>query len=277
MEMTPVVKWAGGKHQLLDLLKSYMPAEYDTYYEPFIGGGALFLNIAPKKAVINDVNHELYTVYECLQDDELFMSMLNELDIHKKNHSEEYYYEIREMDQKKKFETLPTYKRAARTIYLNKACFNGLYRVNSNGYFNVPSGKKDKDKLVLYSKDNICEVHNYLMKEQINLLCVDFVEACRTAKKGDFIYFDPPYDIVTKQSFTAYSKSNFDRDDQVRLADLFKKLTQKGVKCMLSNHNTDFIRSLYADYNIHVVQAKRSINSKGDGRGPVEEVIITNY
>lgn len=276
MCMSPVVKWAGGKRQILEKLKANMPEQFNNYFEPFIGGGALLFALAPKHATINDVNQELLAIYICLKDDELYRLMLDELDRHENNHCEEYYYEVREWDRNPKFELEPLWKRAARTIYLNKSCFNGLYRVNAKGYFNVPSAKKEK--VVTYSKENMEEIHGYFRTDNVTILSGDFVEATRNAREGDFVYFDPPYDIwEDKESFTAYSKFDFNKDDQRRLAQCFKDLTNRGVKCMLSNHNTVFINKLYDGFNIQIIQAKRMINATASGRGAVEEVIITNY
>ena len=278
MTMNPIVKWAGGKRQVMEELKKHLPENFNNYYEPFIGGGALLFELAPNHAIINDVNHELISIYQCLKDAELCILMTKELDIHKENHSEDYYYKIREMDRKPRYELEPIYIKAARAIYLNKAGWNGLYRVNSKGYFNVPSGKKIKEKLNLYDKDNIENIHKYFDETNIEILSLDFTEATRTAREGDFVYFDPPYDTwEDKESFTAYSKFDFNKDDQRRLAECFKDLTRRGVKCMLSNHNTAFINELYQGFNIYVINARRNINSNGTGRGAVEEVIITNY
>ena len=274
--LRPFVKWAGGKTQLLDRLHAYMPETYNNYFEPFIGGGSFFLNIAPKKATINDFNAELVCAYKCFQNDELFESLKNELKKHEVNHSEEYYYQIRSMDKEEEFLTLPIYVRAARMIYLNKSCFNGLYRVNSKGFFNVPSGRKKK--VVTFDEENFDSLREYFRNNDIMILNGDFEDAVKNAKAGDFVYFDPPYDVIeNKNSFTSYAKNDFGKDEQIRLAKLYKKLNDKGVLVMLSNHNTAFINELYKDFNIHVVNAKRMINSKADGRGDVEEVIITNY
>ena len=274
--LRPFVKWAGGKTQLLERLHAYMPETYNNYFEPFIGGGSFFLNIAPKKATINDFNAELVCAYKCFQNDELFESLKNELKKHEVNHSEEYYYQIRSMDKEEGFLTLPIYVRAARMIYLNKSCFNGLYRVNSKGFFNVPSGRKKK--VVTFDEDNFDSLREYFRNNDIMILNGDFEDAVKNAKAGDFVYFDPPYDVIeNKNSFTSYAKNDFGKDEQIRLAKLYKRLSDKGVFVMLSNHNTAFINELYKDFNIHVVNAKRMINSKADGRGDVEEVIITNY
>jgi len=276
MCMSPVVKWAGGKRQILEKLKANLPEKFNNYFEPFIGGGALLFDLAPKNATINDVNQELLAIYTCLKDDELYRLMLEELDKHEKNHSEEYYYQVREWDRDPRFELEPLWKRGARAIYLNKSCFNGLYRVNAKGYFNVPSAKKEH--VVTYSKANMEEIHEYFKDDNVTILSGDFVEATRNAHEGDFVYFDPPYDSwEDKESFTAYSKFDFNKDDQRRLADCFKDLTNRGVKCMLSNHNTAYINELYNGFNIQVIKAKRMINANAAGRGAVEEVIITNY
>ncbi len=276
MSLTPIVKWAGGKRQILDQIKESMPDSFNNYYEPFIGGGALLFELMPNSAIINDVNQELLAIYKCLSDNELYSLMVKELDIHEEKHSEEYFYEVRSWDRNPRFELEPLWKRAARAIYLNKTCFNGLYRVNEKGYFNVPSAKKIKVKI--YDKENLEGIHQYFINNNITILMGDFVEACRTAKQGDFVYFDPPYDVLdNKISFTAYSKFNFNRDDQIRLAECFKDLTNRGVKCLLSNHNTGFINEIYKGFNIKVIKARRNINSNGNNRGPVEEVLISNY
>ena len=258
----PFVKWAGGKRQIMKDIKKYIPDNYSTYYEPFVGGGAVFFELAPKKAVLNDYNKELMNVFECIKDEIRFEKMCNELNHHEANHSEEYYYKIRDLDRdKKKFNKLVDYKRAARTIYLNKACFNGLYRVNSKNEFNVPYGKKEK--VNTYEGQNLGIVHCILNFNDIELLSTDFEEAVKNAKKGDFIYFDPPYDSDTS-TFNSYTEDGFGKEEQVRLFELFEKLDKKGCYIMLSNHNTKLIRDLYK-------------NANGKKRGNVEEVLITNY
>ena len=201
--------------------------------------------------------------------------MCRELDHHESNHSEEYYYEIRNIDRdKKKFNKLADYKRAARTIYLNKACFNGLYRVNSKNEFNVPFGKKTK--VNTYEGPNLGIVHCLLNVYDIQLISIDFEEAVKDAKAGDFIYFDPPYDSETS-TFNSYTENGFGKEEQIRLAKVFKELADRGCYVMLSNHNTKLVNELYEGFNIHVIEAKRNINANGKKRGKVEEVIITNY
>ncbi len=271
----PFVKWAGGKRQILDKLKEYVPVEYNTYYEPFVGGGALLFELAPKHAVINDLNKELMNTYKVLCDEEKFKKMCRVLNNYEANHSEEFYYEIRNKDRNKNtYNKLSDYTRAARTIYLNKACFNGLYRVNSKGEFNVPYGKKTK--VNTYDGNNLITVSNYLTMNDIKILNVDYKEALKTAKKGDFVYIDPPYDSDTA-IFTNYTETGFNKDSQRELAFVFKELSDKGVFVMLSNYNTTLIQDLYKGYHIHLIEAKRNINANAKKRGIVFEVIITNY
>ena len=271
----PFVKWAGGKRQILDKLKKHVPENFDTYYEPFIGGGALLFELSPKKAIINDSNEELMNVYRCLCNEDKFKKMCSVLNHYEKEHSEEFYYEIRNKDRSiSSYNRLSDYTKAARTIYLNKACFNGLYRVNSKNQFNVPFGKKTK--VNTYEGSNLITVSNYLTINDITIMCVDFEEALKNAKKGDFVYFDPPYDSDTS-TFNSYTEDGFGKEEQVRLARVYKELADRGVYVMLSNHNTSLVKELYKDYNIDVIEAKRNINSNGKKRGYVEEVIITNY
>ena len=271
----PFVKWAGGKRQIIAKLKSFIPVDYNTYYEPFVGGGALLFELSPERAVINDYNHELINVYKVLCDEEKFKQMCKVLNAHETNHNEEYYYEIRNKDRNKKsFNRLADYTKAARTIYLNKSCFYGLYRVNSKYEFNVPFGKKTK--VNTYEGSNLITVSNYLTMNNVTILSVDFEESVKDAKKGDFIYFDPPYDSDTS-SFTNYTENGFGKEEQKRLARVYKELCERGCYVMLSNHNTKLINELYEDFNIHVIEAKRNINANGKKRGKVEEVIITNY
>ena len=200
----PFVKWAGGKRQIMKDIKKYIPDNYSTYYEPFVGGGAVFFELAPKKAVLNDYNKELMNVFECIKDEIRFEKMCNELNHHEANHSEEYYYKIRDLDRdKKKFNKLVDYKRAARTIYLNKACFNGLYRVNKNGEFNVPCGK--------YKNPTICDAKNLrnLSKLLQNVVFEygDYKKCVKYIDTNTFVYFDPPYRPLSITSgFTSYTK-----------------------------------------------------------------------
>lgn len=274
--MTPFVKWAGGKRQLLNDIKKLMPKQYEQYFEPFIGGGAVLFEIAPKNAIISDMNKELITTYKVFKSDTQFNQLVLRLGEYEKNHNEVYYYKVREQDRDAAFSQLSDVEVSARFIYLNKACFNGLYRVNSKGFFNVPFGKKEV--LKTYNKENLESIHQYFVNNDVEIYLQDFEKTIASAKKGDFVYFDPPYDTIeNKNSFTAYNENIFGRDAQIRLCNTFKELDKKGVYVMLSNHNTSFIQSLYKGFNVHIVNATRVINSKSSERGPIEEVLITNY
>lgn len=276
LKAKPFVKWAGGKRQIIDKLLKLVPVEYNTYFEPFVGGGALLFELSPKTAVINDSNKELMNVYKMISTDKGYEEVVKLLNTYEKKHSEKFFYQIRNQDKdKKKFEKLTDVERAARTIYLNKACFNGLYRVNSKGEFNVPFNKKLK--VNTYDSENMILAYVYFQTNKITMLNTDFEEAVSTAKKGDFIYFDPPYDSENETTFNSYTEEGFGKEEQRRLARVYKELSDRGCYVMLSNHNTTLINELYKDYNIHVITAKRNINSKGEKRGKVEEVIITNY
>lgn len=271
----PFVKWAGGKRQIIDKLKEYVPDEFGVYYEPFVGGGALLFELSVGKAIINDSNKELMNVYNVLCDENKFKKMCGVLNRYEVEHSKDFYYEIRNKDRNKNtYNKLSDYTRAARTIYLNKACFNGLYRVNRKNEFNVPFGKKNQ--VNTYDGSNLITVSNYLTMNDIKIMSVDFEDAVKEAKRGDFVYFDPPYDSDTK-TFNSYTEEGFGKDEQKRLARVFKELDKRGVYVMLSNHNTVLVNELYKGYNIHKIEAKRNINANGKKRGNVEEVIITNY
>ncbi len=268
----PFLKWAGGKRQLVKDLIKYKPKKYTTYYEPFLGGGALLLELQPQQAVINDSNSELINCYSIVK------NALNELidELKQYKNDEDYYYEVRQWDREKDYALRTAIEKAARIIFLNKTCYNGLFRVNSQGQFNVPFGR--------YKKPNILDeavlkaVSNYLNKAQIELLNTDFAEAVKTASKNDFIYFDPPYDPVSStSSFTGYDVNGFDRHQQKRLKEVIDDLTDRGCQVMLSNSDTDFIIDLYQDYNLVKVSATRAINSKASRRGKVGEVILMNY
>ncbi|CAM9122711.1 Dam family site-specific DNA-(adenine-N6)-methyltransferase [Mycoplasma marinum] len=288
--MVPFIKWAGGKRQLLPELRKLMPKREDigTYYEPFIGGGALLFDFQPNKAVINDMNKELIHAYRMLDNHDKYFRLLELLILMETAHDEAFFKNVRRMDKITEetgrgmiFNDFSEQLRAARFIYLNKAGFNGIYRVNSSGYYNVPSGKKKKVKT--YEYPNIEEISNYLSRKEnkkrmVKIRNTDFVKAVHGIKPGDFVYFDPPYDYEEGiNGFDAYQKGGFGRKGQIRLANLCRKLDKMGVKFMLSNHNTKFIQELFEGFDIKIVKARRSINSNGKGRGEVEEVIVRNY
>ncbi|AJM72066.1 DNA methyltransferase [Mycoplasma yeatsii GM274B] len=275
-DIKPFVKWAGGKTQLLNTLLKYVPKEFNRYYEPFIGGGALLFKIKPNNFWINDFNKELVSAFLCFKDNDKFVKMIEQIEKHQQNHSEEYFYKIRDLDREKSFANASIDQIASRFIYLNKSCFNGLYRVNKNGFFNVPSAKKTN--VVCYDPNNFKSIRNYFQNSECKITSLDFSKAVETAQSGDFVYFDPPYDNYEEQkNFTSYNKDGFSKQDQIRLADLFKELDKKNVKVMLSNHDTKFIRELYKGFEIIEVEARRNINSNALKRGNVKEVIIRNY
>ena len=271
----PFVKWAGGKRQLVPtILANHLPKNYNlqTYYEPFIGGGALLFSLQPKKAVINDSNAELINCYRIIKNslDELIEDLKN----HKNN--EYYYYDIRDWDREKNFKSKTEVQRASRIIFLNKTCYNGLFRVNSQGQFNVPFGK--------YKNPNILDiavlkaVNKYLNENQVRILNSDFQEAVKDAKRGDFIYLDPPYDPVSETaSFTGYDVNGFNKQEQRRLKEVFDDLNSRGCHILLSNACTEFIEDLYKDYLHTKISAIRAINCNGKKRGKVDEILVKNY
>ncbi|TXJ53996.1 DNA adenine methylase [Brachyspira aalborgi] len=274
----PFVKWAGGKNGLINSLISFIPKNFNSYFEPFVGGGALFfylknLNILnSKKIYLNDKNTELINAYKQIKINP--NKLLEELEILKNNHSKEYFYKIRNLDRDFDFYSLSEVFRAARFIYLNKTCFNGLCRYNAKGNFNTPMGSYKNPKI--YDKDLIFSVHEVL--KNVSITNKDFEVVSLKAKKGDFIYFDPPYYPLNKtSSFVSYT-DNFSANEQIRLYKLFKMLDCEGIKVLQSNSNTDFIKELYKDFEIIEVISKRAINCKGDKRGKITELIIRgNY
>lgn len=274
--MNPIVKWAGGKRQLIRAIIQEVPSNFNTYFEPFFGGGALLFNLMPNNAHVNDINNDLMSLYKIFKSNSDLKLLIRQLKIHERKHSKEYYYQIRELDRKNSFKSLSHIKKAARLLYLNKTCFNGLYRVNSEGFFNVPFN--GKDKVTLYNKANFDELHRYFSSNKINISIGDFSSVLASAKRGDFVYFDPPYDNVSdKNSFTAYSKENFNQKDQVRLFDVCTELDKRGVKWLFSNHNTPLIKDLFKNYKIIIIKANRNINSDSSKRRNFEELLIKNY
>lgn len=274
----PYLKWAGGKRQLLQVIKTFLPTRITDYkyYEPFVGAGAVFFELQPKKAVINDFNSELILTYNVIKNN--VEELIKLLFIHQNNNNEDYYYHIRSQDRdKKKFKCFSETEKAARLIFMNKTCFNGLYRVNSQGLFNVPYGT--------YKNPKICEVdllrsiNKYLKNNEIEIMNGDFVGATKGADTKSFVYFDPPYHSPNNSNFTGYQASGFDENEQLRLRDNYSNLTERGVKCLLSNSDTEFIRDIYSDkrFDIYTVQAKRLINSNSSKRGEVNEVLIKNW
>ncbi|NJK58685.1 MAG: DNA adenine methylase [Pleurocapsa sp. SU_5_0] len=266
----PFVKWAGGKTQLLPYLLERMPRKYDRYFEPFIGGGALFFKVTPRQGYISDINPELINAYQVIQ---LDVESLIE-DLKKHIYDKNYYYKLRNVDRTPEFKNWSPVKKASRIIALNKSCFNGLYRVNSKGHFNVPFGRYKNPKLV--DAVNLRECSKALKDTKIVLGSFNLIE--QDVQKGDFVYFDPPYvPLNITSSFTSYSKEGFNNKMQENLRDICVALDCRQVKFMLSNSSTPLILELYKDFNLSFVDASRAINSRGDKRGKVKEVIVTNY
>lgn len=267
----PFVKWAGGKRQLLESLSLRMPEEYKDYYEPFVGGGALLFHQKPTWAFINDINRELIHAYTEIRDhmDQLTV-VLSSMD--QVTCTKEFYYEMRERyNDKLKSKDYDT-EMAALFIYLNKHCFNGLYRVNQKGQFNVPWNQKEQVRSV--DVENIKNVSYYL--KSVTITCQDFEKSLETAKKGDFIYFDSPYAPLNPTSFDSYTKEGFTEEEHRRLSKVFRELSDRGCYCMLTNHNTELIRDLYHDFLREEVDVRRAINSDPKKRVG-KEVIIRNY
>lgn len=263
----PFVKWAGGKTQLLLDLKKNLPSEFNNYFEPFVGGGALLFEIGVKNSFINDSNGELINCYKVIRDNHKRLS--RELKKHKNN--QEYFYHVRTMD----INNLSKIQRAARFIFLNKTCYNGLWRVNKKNQFNTPFGKYKNPKI---TDPELLESISRFLKE-VNIFCYDFEKfLLENAKKGDLVYFDPPYHPVSKYSdFRRYTKDFFGIEEQERLAKLFRKLNSRGCKLLLSNSHSKLILNLYKEFNIKIVHARRNINRDPNRRGVVKEVLVKNY
>ena len=270
----PFLKWAGGKRQLLPELLKHIPKQYGAYYEPFLGGGALFLALQPRRAVVNDSNAELINCYQVVQQN--VEDLIQRLHAHQACNSEESYYEIRDWDRGVGYAARPAIERAARIIYLNKTCYNGLFRVNAHGQFNVPYGKYVRPAIV--DEGVLHAVSHYLNSANITFRTMDFAEATQGSQAGDFLYFDPPYDPVSSTaSFTGYDVNGFDRREQERLHQHVDALNARGCRVMLSNAHTPFIVSLYQDYRCIKVEAIRAINSDPGKRGKVDELLVVNY
>lgn len=269
-ETYPIVKWVGGKRQLMFELLKNMPQNYNRYFEPFIGGGALFFELQPDNAYISDMNEELINLYQVVRDnvDKLIT------DLQKHDISKEYFMEIRNIDRTADYKNWSNIKKASRFIYLNRTCFNGMYRVNSKGEFNVPFGHYKNPRIV--DENNLINCSNLLQRTEIRH--ADFSEILTKVQKDDFVYFDPPYVPLSEtSSFTSYTKDGFDIDMQFKLRDVCDELDSMGVKFLLSNSDTKLVNELYENYNIKKVFASRQINANADGRGKITEVLVRNY
>ena len=272
--IVPFVKWAGGKRQLLTQIKERMPEKYNNYFEPFVGGGAVAFSLLPANALINDINKALINAYrQICNTPESFLKAIKKLDDEMWEDGKEYYYFLREHYNDKLVKTEFDVELAALFVFINKHCFNGLYRVNGKGLFNVPY---NNSRRVSVDENLIMEISEYL--QSVKIMDGDFEVACKEAKGGDFVFIDSPYAPLNPTSFESYTKEGFDIESHKRLAKLFDELTARGCYCMLTNHNTDLINELYGNkgYRIDVISVKRMINSDASKRVG-EEVIICNY
>lgn len=269
----PVLKWVGGKRQLIDELTKYTPKTIRSYCEPFLGGGALFFHLQPRVAFVNDINKDLMGVYECIKNNveeliEALQGFKNDADT---------FYAVRDWDRDREaYEKRSAIEKAARILFLNKTCYNGLYRVNNAGEFNSPFGHYKNPNIV--NAPVLRAVHSYFVSNDIHFSSTDYFEVLKKIEKGTFVYLDPPYDPVSDTSnFTGYSKGGFTQKDQIKLRECCDDLTHRGINFMLSNSATEFIRKEYSYYFIETIQAKRAINSDATKRGDVDELIIRNY
>ena len=274
----PFMKWAGGKTQLLDKLVPLMPKEINTYYEPFIGGGAVFFKLANErtdfKAKLSDVNEDLITAYLIIQNQ--VKDLIDSLDVLSKDYfassdQEKFYYNIRELYNVSNDKL----ERIKYMIFLNKTCFNGLYRVNSSGKFNVPYGDYKKPKIL--DKKNLLAINQLLNNIEVDFSVIDFEDALRSCTKNDFCYLDPPYQPEQEGGFTSYTKSAFNEENQKRLCNVIKTLTENKTNVMLSNSETTLIREMYSKYNIKELPTLRAINSDATKRKGSTELVIMNY
>jgi DNA adenine methylase len=262
----PFIKWVGGKGKMLEQYERFFPNKYDRYFEPFLGGGSVFFHIEPDRAVLSDINKDLIFAYLAVRDNpDLLMELL---DKHLANHDADYFKNTRRTHYRTDIE------KAAKFVYLNKTCFNGLYRENKKGELNSPLNKDFNGNL--YNRQNIEYCSTAL--QDVDIRCCAFGEALLSVRRGDFVYLDPPYDPVSKTSnFVSYSADGFDSINQKTLRDAVICLSDMGVKVMLSNSDTPLIRELYKRFSIHEVKSPRSVNSVGTKRGKISELLITNY
>lgn len=274
--MEPIVKWAGGKRTLIKEILEFVDirtliGSNGRYYEPFVGGGALAFNLELTGTIINDSNTDLINLYNVIKSSP--NELIKLLKIHQENYSASYYNQIREMDKYDNYKDLPAVEKAARFVFLNKTCYNGLYRVNLKGFFNVPFGKYKNPDII--NEKKIFDLHKLFNEKSFEIRNVDFEDAVFDAKKGDIIYFDPPYDYEDK-GFTSYSAKGFSKKDLIRLKNLCDNLIKKGCKVIISNNDTKFVNELFdsSEYDFKPVKAFRFINCNGKKRKNAKEVII---
>ncbi len=274
----PFVKWVGGKRGLLEQILPLFPNNFKNYYEPFVGGGAVFFELYSKgmlenkKVFLSDINTELINAYNAVKEEP--KELIKNLKKYKNKHNKEFYYKIRALDRDDNYKNLSALEKATRFIYLNKTCFNGLYRVNKKGFFNTPIGSyknpniADEETILNASK----ALQNAVIKQQ------SFEEVLNYAQKDDLVYFDPPYyPLNTTSNFTSYDSNTFLEKEQIKLYKTFKELAEIGVFVIESNSDTKFIKELYKNYDINIVQANRFINSKANKRGKIGEVLIRSF
>jgi len=277
IQYKPFIKWVGGKRGLLEQILPFFPNEFENYHEPFLGGGAVFFELfsqgklKDKKILLSDINSELINVYKVVQNSP--HELIENLKYYKQEHTKEFYYKTRELDRKENYNELSKIEKATRFIYLNKTCFNGLYRVNKKGYFNTPMGS--------YKNPNIVDVETILNASEalqyVTLKHQPFKEIVKDVQENDLVYFDPPYyPLNATSSFTSYDSNCFLENEQFELFEVFDKLADKKVKVIQSNSDTDFIKDLYKRFDINIVNANRFINSKSSGRGKINEILIKN-
>ncbi|MCC6953358.1 MAG: DNA adenine methylase [Deltaproteobacteria bacterium] len=266
----PFLKWAGGKTGLLEELQKRTPQSYGTYFEPFLGGGAFFFSLLPTNAVLSDIGGELVNCFLTVRNN--VEELITELQTHK--HTKKHFYNLRQLDRRADYWLRTPVEKASRFIFLNKTCFNGLYRVNSRGEFNVPFGSYKNPKI--FDADNLRACSRALNRAQISKR--SFEAVLDNATSGDFVYFDPPYVPLNETSnFTSYAEDGFSLERQAKLADVCAELDRKGVKFMLSNSHTEFVLEAYRKFRVDTVYASRAINSVAANRGKVAEVVVTNY
>lgn len=272
--LLPFVKWAGGKRQLLDRIKERLPLKYNNYFEPFVGGGAVLFGLKPEKAIINDINASLINAYRVIaHNTQDFLEYINTLDNGMWEDGKAYFYALRERYNDKIMQEEYDVEMAALFVFINKHCFNGLYRVNGKGLFNVPYNNSRRSSI---DSNLIVNLSGYL--KNIQIMQGDFENVCQNTARHDFVFFDSPYAPLNPTSFESYTKEGFDMESHKRLSKLFDKLTERGCYCMLTNHNTEFINELYGGkgYRMEVTSVKRMINSDASNRKG-EEIIIRNY
>lgn len=271
--LTPILKWAGGKRQLLHAIMPLVPQDYGCYFEPFLGAGAVLLELQPQNAIVNDTNVELINVYNIIKQQPTELIRL--LKQYEEQHCEEFYYHLRNIDRDENlFSEISLLHKAARTIYLNRTCYNGLYRVNRKGYFNTPIGRNSSIQIV--NEKGILGISEYLNKSEIKFMNGDYKNALENVTAQDFVFLDPPYYPTNKNSFLRYDMSTFEIQEQIELKETCDRLNNQGIRFVETNSDCEEIRELYSEYNLIEVDVRRCINANANGRRG-KELIICNY